>query len=71
MQVNSKNHYLTKREVIQLLNQLRHQGYRDYLIGVSLVLLGLRVSELVSIKWGHFHSDPAETSVWLTVMEGQ
>ncbi|WP_200758426.1 hypothetical protein [Effusibacillus dendaii] len=53
------------------MNQLRHQGYRDYLIGVSLVLLGLRVSELVSIKWGHFHSDPAETSVWLTVMEGQ
>ncbi|GAX91183.1 recombinase XerC [Effusibacillus lacus] len=69
--VNSKNHYLTKREVIQLLNQLRKQGSRDYLIGITLVLLGLRVSELVSIEWRHFHTDPSETSIWLTVMEGK
>nr|WP_026174107.1 tyrosine-type recombinase/integrase [Effusibacillus pohliae] len=65
--VNSKNHYLTKREVSQLLQQLRKQGVRDYLIGLTLVLLGLRVSELISIKWGDFHTDPAETSIWLTV----
>ncbi|MFC4769952.1 tyrosine-type recombinase/integrase [Effusibacillus consociatus] len=69
--ITSKNHYLTKRELTQLLNQLRKQGYRDYLLGLTLVLLGLRVSELVSIEWGHFHTDPAETSVWLTVMEGK
>ncbi|MEB3104098.1 tyrosine-type recombinase/integrase [Paenibacillaceae bacterium T2] len=65
--VNSKNHYLTKREVIYLLEQLRKQGFRDYLIGLTLVLLGLRVSELISIEWGHFHMDPEETSIWLTV----
>ncbi|GAX91180.1 tyrosine-type recombinase/integrase [Effusibacillus lacus] len=69
--INSKNHYLTKRELAHLLNQLKKQGQRDYLIGLTLVLLGLRVSELVSIQWGHFHTDPAETSVWLTVMEGK
>lgn len=69
--VNSGNHYLTKREVVQLLHQLKTQGYRDYLIGLTLVLLGLRVSELLSICWSHFHSDPAESSIWLTVMNGK
>ncbi|MFT9486721.1 MAG: tyrosine-type recombinase/integrase [Tepidibacillus sp.] len=69
--INSKNHYLTKREVTYLLHQLKKQGERDYLIGISLILLGLRVSELVSIQWGHFHSDPTETSMWLTVLEGK
>jgi integrase/recombinase XerD len=69
--VNSKNHYLTKREVKHLLNQLKQQGNRDYLVGLTLILLGLRVSELISIRWGHFHTDPAETSTWLTVMEGK
>ncbi|GBF11439.1 tyrosine-type recombinase/integrase [Tepidibacillus sp. HK-1] len=69
--INSKNHYLTKREITYLLHQLKKQGERDYLIGISLILLGLRVSELVSIQWGHFHSDPTETSMWLTVLEGK
>jgi integrase/recombinase XerD len=69
--VSSKNHYLTKREVILLLNQLKTQGERDYLIGLTLIMLGLRVSELLAIRWGHFHSDPAETSIWLTVMNGK
>ncbi|BCJ87076.1 tyrosine-type recombinase/integrase [Effusibacillus dendaii] len=69
--VTSKSHYLTKREVAHLINQLKKQGYRDYLIGLTLVLLGLRVSELVSIRWGHFHTDPSETTVWLTVVEGK
>lgn len=69
--VNSKNHYLTKREVTHLLHQLKKQGDRDYLIGLTLVLLGLRVSELVSIHWSHFHTDPMETSIWLTVLEGK
>lgn len=69
--VTSKNHYLTKREVITLLEQLKKQGFRDYVIGLTLVLLGLRVSELVSIEWGHFHTDPEETTIWLTIINGK
>lgn len=69
--VTSTKHYLTKREVSRLIDQLKKQGERDYVIGVALVLLGLRVSELISIKWDDFHSDPSDTSVWLTVMEGK
>lgn len=69
--VNSKNHYLTKRETIQLLHQLKKRGERDYMIGLTLILLGLRVSELVSIQWEHFHTDPAGLSMWLTVADGK
>lgn len=69
--VNSKNHYLTKSEVGRLLTQLKKQSDRNYLIGLTLILLGLRVSELTSIRWGHFHTDPTETSIWLTVMNGK
>lgn len=69
--VNSKNHYLTKNEVVRLLNQLEKQGIRDYLIGLTLILLGLRVSELTSIHWEDFHTDPSERSIWLTVMNGK
>jgi integrase/recombinase XerD len=69
--VNSKNHYLTKSEVSQLLIQLKKQGTRDYLIGLTLVLLGLRVSEMVSIRWKDFHTDPAGVTIWLTVANGK
>ncbi len=69
--INSRNHYLTKSEVICLLNQLKKQGTRDYLIGLTLILLGLRVSELTSIHWENFHSDPSEQSIWLTVVDGK
>ncbi|MFM1655844.1 tyrosine-type recombinase/integrase [Brevibacillus sp. B_LB10_24] len=69
--VTSKNHYLTRREVVLFLKQLKAQGERDYLIGLTLIMLGLRVSELTSIQWGHFHTDPAETSIWLTVAQGK
>lgn len=69
--VNSRNHYLTKREVSHLLKQLKRQENRDYLIGLTLILLGLRVSELVSIRWRDFHTDPLETSIWLTILEGK
>lgn len=69
--VTSKNHYLTRREVIIFLNQLKTQGLRDYLIGLTLVMLGLRVSELIEIKWKDFHCDPAETSIWLTIERGK
>ncbi|MGG1550474.1 tyrosine-type recombinase/integrase [Paenibacillus ferrarius] len=65
--VTSKNNYLTKREVIRLCEQLKKQGQREYLIGLTLILLGLRVSELVAMEWGHFHTDPEESSMWLTV----
>jgi len=68
IQINSKKHYLTKKEVGQLLEQLRNQSHRNYLIGLSFVLLGLRVSELVSIHWNHFYKDASETSIWLTVI---
>ncbi|MCZ8514445.1 site-specific integrase [Paenibacillus filicis] len=65
--MSSKNSYLTKREVLRLLQQLKKQGQREYLIGLTLVLLGLRVSELTAIEWGHFHTDPEGSSIWLTV----
>ncbi|MFD0681804.1 MULTISPECIES: tyrosine-type recombinase/integrase [unclassified Paenibacillus] len=65
--VTSGNHYLTKNEVVSLIAQLKQRGLRDYVIGLTLVLLGLRVSELTSIEWGDFHTDPQETTMWLTV----
>jgi integrase/recombinase XerD len=71
VQVNSKNHYLTKKEAIHLLNHLEKLGSREYLIGLTFILLGLRVSELVKIEWGHFHLDPAGISSWLTVVDGK
>ncbi len=48
--VTSKNHYLTRREVVLFLNQLKSQGKRDYLIGLTLIMLGLRVSELTAMQ---------------------
>ncbi|MNM42985.1 Tyrosine recombinase XerC [compost metagenome] len=65
--VTSRRHYLTRNEVGKLLETLRRQSLRNYLIGLSLVLLGLRVSELCGIKWKDFNADLLETSVWLTV----
>lgn len=64
---NSRRHFLTKIEVGRLLSQLNKQGLRDYLIGLSLVTLGLRVSELNSIRWGDFFLDSMESTVWLVV----
>lgn len=69
--INSKNHYLTKQEAVHLLFHLRKNGERDYLIGLTLILMGLRVSELIAIEWGHFHSDPAGISMWLTIVDGK
>jgi len=69
--VTSYNHYLTKKEVALLLSRLKQNGERDYLIGLTLVLTGLRVSELVKIEWRHFHTDPVGRSVWLTVVDGK
>lgn len=69
--VNSKKHYLTKREVGLLLEQLKKQSIRNYLIGMTFILIGLRVSELISMSWGDFHADATETTIWLTVVGGK
>lgn len=69
--ITSRQHYLTKKEVGLLLDTLRKQSIRNYLIGLSLLLLGLRVSELVNIRWGSFQSDLLETSVFLTVTKAK
>ncbi|MED4571837.1 tyrosine-type recombinase/integrase [Brevibacillus agri] len=68
---NSRRHFLTKHEVVMILQQLNTMGLRNYVIGLTLVLLGLRVSELVSMEWDDFHSDPMGTSIWLTVLNGK
>ncbi|MDA5107613.1 tyrosine-type recombinase/integrase [Brevibacillus thermoruber] len=71
VKVTSMNHYLTKTDLSKLLAALREQGIRDYLIGLMLVLLGLRVSELTAVKWEDFYTDPSESSVWLTIPNGK
>lgn len=68
---NSSRHFLTKHEVVKILQQLNTMGLRNYAIGLTLVMLGLRVSELVSIEWDDFHTDPMGTSIWLTVLHGK
>lgn len=69
--VRTRHHFLTKTELNLLLNQLKSQGIRDYLIGLSLTLLGLRVSELISIRWKDIYSDPLESTVWLSIKNGK
>ncbi|RKP48980.1 recombinase XerC [Cohnella endophytica] len=71
VKVTSKKHYLTRNEVQSLLTALQRQNLRNYLIGLSLVTLGLRVSELSNLSWGDFHTDPAGMSVWLNVVNGK
>ncbi len=71
VRITSRRHYLTKGEVGSLLNQLQCQSLRNYLIGLSLVTLGLRVSELVAVQWEDFHTDPLGKSVWLNVKNGK
>lgn len=68
---SSSRHFLTRNEVAKILHQLNRTTLRDYAIGLTLVLLGLRVSELVSMEWDDFHTDPMGTSIWLTVMNGK
>jgi integrase/recombinase XerD len=65
--VTSRKHFLTQTEVGKLLNALHRQNNRNYLIGLSLVTLGLRVSELCNMRWEDFQMAPAGTSVWLQV----
>lgn len=69
--INSQNHYLTRSEAGELLEQLKNQGDRNYLIGLALILLGLRVSELVAVRPSDFHYDPSGKFTWLTVVNGK
>lgn len=69
--ITSRRNFLTKREVGNLLGELQKQSLRNYLIGLTLVMLGLRVSELTAMRWGDFHTDPLETSIWLTVVNAK
>lgn len=69
--VTSRGHYLTKKEVGKLLQALQRGGLRNYLIGLSLLLLGLRVSELAAVTWGDFHADLLEASVCLTIRQAK
>ncbi|MEI7026368.1 tyrosine-type recombinase/integrase [Paenibacillus sp. y28] len=71
VQITSGLNYLTKRELALLLNELKQRGRRDYILGLMLIMLGLRVSELAGLQWEDFHPDPLETSVWLTVKKGK
>lgn len=71
VKVTSSHHYLTRGEITSLLSALKNQNRRNYLIGLCLITLGLRVSELTSIKYSHFRYDQTETGVWLTVVAGK
>ncbi|MCL6456944.1 MAG: tyrosine-type recombinase/integrase [Gorillibacterium sp.] len=67
--ITSKQHYLTRKEVGMLLQFMYGQTTRNYLIGLSLLLLGLRVSELAMLRWKNFQNDIMESSVWLAILK--
>jgi len=69
--LTSHRRYLTRGETGKLLACLKLQSRRNYLIGLSLVLLGTRVTELINIRWGDFYADPEEKGMWLTIREGK
>jgi integrase/recombinase XerD len=69
--VTSRRRYLTRGEVGSLLQTLKEQGRRNYLIGLSLVLLGTRVSELVAIRLGDFYPDLEDRGTWLSIKGGK
>lgn len=71
VQVTSSHHFLTERELMKLLSHLSRKNPREWMMVLYMVILGLRVSELVQIRWSDFTSDPAESSVWLTVANGK
>ncbi len=69
--LTSKKHFLTKNEAGRLLSYFQTQNKRDYLICLTLLLLGLRVSELCSVQWKDFYADASESTVWLTITKGK
>ncbi|RXZ83448.1 recombinase XerC [Paenibacillaceae bacterium] len=71
IQINSRHRYLTKNELSMLLAALKKQSVRNYMIGLMLVMLGLRVSELIAVEWRDFYEDVAETSIWVSIRKGK
>ncbi|WP_027094290.1 tyrosine-type recombinase/integrase [Cohnella thermotolerans] len=71
VQITSRNRYLTKKELAQLLTELSRQGLRNYLLGLMLALTGLRVSELINVRWGDFYEDINGEAVWLQIRAGK
>ena len=71
VQVTSGHHYLTQGELTRLLEHLRGKGAREWLMALNMAILGLRVSELTQIKWGDFMTDPSESAVWLSIVNGK
>jgi len=70
-EITSRNRYLTKKELAQLLAELHRQGTRNYLLGLMLALTGLRVSEVTGIKWEDFYEDINGEGVWLQIRNGK
>ncbi|MFC4597328.1 tyrosine-type recombinase/integrase [Cohnella hongkongensis] len=71
VQVTSGHHFLTQRELVRLLTHLSSKNVREWMMVLYMVILGLRVSELVQMKWSDFVSDPLESGAWLTVANGK
>ncbi|MBB6736082.1 tyrosine-type recombinase/integrase [Cohnella zeiphila] len=70
-EITSRNRYLTKKELGQLIDVLRTQGARNYSLGLMLALTGLRVSEVTGVKWGDFYEDINGEGVWLLIRNGK
>ncbi|OUS76998.1 hypothetical protein B1748_10520 [Paenibacillus sp. MY03] len=71
VQVTSENHFLTQRELMNLLSYLSRKNTREWMMVLYMVILGLRVSELVQMKWSDFHTDITESNAWLTIVNGK
>ncbi len=71
IQITSRNRILTESELEKLLIALKGQGTRNYLLGLILTMTGLRVSEVVDLRWGDFQEDVTESFVWLVVRNGK
>lgn len=56
VEITSQKRFLIPKEVDDLLRELRKKP-KHYLIGILLITLGLRASELSNIKWKNFYED--------------
>jgi len=63
---NSEQRFLTKKELQALIEQLK-KNPRNYLIASTLSLTGLRIAELVAIRWKDFYED-AKGNIGLNVV---
>ncbi|XID90737.1 tyrosine-type recombinase/integrase [Paenibacillaceae bacterium WGS1546] len=71
VQVTSGHHFLTQSELTRLLTHLSSKNIREWMMVLYMVILGLRVSELVQMRWSDFVTDPLESGAWLTVANGK